>query len=707
MTQNTQDTIDFRDYWRVIVARREIIIAVSLVIAVVAVVFTYLRPKQYMSSTVIAVKDQTPEVSPFGRTQTRYDPLYLRTQFEVIQSRPVLEEVIRQLDMSHALAQAYGWPGDEQDNFERTLKLLSRRMKVQQYRDTNLIEIQIYMDEPRDSAPQWAADAANRVAEVFREQSSRRSREARDRALAALHDSLKEQETKVEQIEKRVQQIREKYKLNIVYSASGVDSSLEKMRMTHLEASRVQMMMELEEKRQRVATLQALQPDKVVDVAPHMVQDASLVELVQQKRKAEVAYRELLQAQLGPKHPDVVSAQAVVDELGDKIKDAVTGLQLGLKADLDATKKKLEAIEHDIELLASSERVSYGEGYREYTRAEEDLEHARRVRNALEMKDVEERIEMRIPRTVIEIIEEAKPSNREDYVSPNFELNIVLGILLGILSGVGLAFMVEHLDTSVKSIEDIERRMDLPVLAMIPQKVKALSESDADKTHAEAYRVLRTNIQFSKRIRGGRTFCVTSGSMGEGKSLTLFNLAYVCAQFGDNVLVVDTDLHRPRQHKLFGVSNARGVCNLLVNDATLDELLVDTGVPNLTFLPSGKLPTAAHGLLSTVRMKELVAEVRNRYDLVLFDAPPAIGVSDTSLLAREMDGVVLVIQHRKHPIDLSVRAREMVENVGAVIVGVVLNNTDIHRDYSYYYHHYYSYPYAYTSDHKPAERSRA
>jgi capsular exopolysaccharide synthesis family protein len=318
-----------------------------------------------------------------------------------------------------------------------------------------------------------------------------------------------------------------------------------------------------------------------------------------------------------------------------------------------------------------------------------DLEHARKIRDALEMRYHQERIGLRIPRTTVEVIEPAKPPDREDYVSPDFMLNLVLSIMVGLGFGVGLAYFIEYLDTSVKTIEDVERYMRVPVMGVIPQKVRPLVDETAEGAHAEAYRVLRTNMQFSKKVKGGKTFCVTSGSVGEGKSLTIFNLAYVCAQLGDRVLIVDSDLHRPRQHRILGVSNARGLANILVGEAPLDEVIVKTQVSNLEFLPSGKLSSGVHGLLDTQKMKQLVATLKERYDYVFFDAPPIIGVSDASLLVGEMDGVLLVVQHRKYPRSVSNRAKDMVENVGGNLLGVVLNNINISRDYSYYYHYYY------------------
>jgi capsular exopolysaccharide synthesis family protein len=244
-------------------------------------------------------------------------------------------------------------------------------------------------------------------------------------------------------------------------------------------------------------------------------------------------------------------------------------------------------------------------------------------------------------------------------------------------------------------VEDIERYMNVAVIGVIPQKVQPFVEAGADSRYAEPYRVLRANIQFSDKMSGGKSLCITSGSVGEGKSLTIFNLGYICAQLGDRTLIVDSDLHRPRQHKILGLSNEAGLANVLVGEIGVEDAVIGTRIPNLDFLPSGKLTAGVHGLLDTSRMKALVKDLYERYDQLLFDAPPMIGVSDASLLAREVDGVLLVVQHRKYPRTVSRRAKDMVENVGANLIGVVLNNINVSRDYSYYYHHYYySYPQA-------------
>ena len=313
------------------------------------------------------------------------------------------------------------------------------------------------------------------------------------------------------------------------------------------------------------------------------------------------------------------------------------------------------------------------------------------ILRALRARVAQEGIELEIPRTPVEIIETALVPKEDENVSPKIFLNIVISVCMGLGLGVGMAYFVEYLDTSVRTVDDVEQYLGLPVIGIIPQKVRPLSEEGPDSPHGEAYRMLRTNMQFSNKGVCGGAFAVVSGGVGEGKSTTLFNLAYVCAQLGDKVLIVDSDLRRPVQHTFLGLSNRYGLTNLLMRDVSLEEMVKPTKIPNLHLLPSGQLPRAALGLLDSQRMRDLVNNLKARYDYVLFDAPPLMGVSDASILASEVDAVLLVVQYRKYPRTMSARAKRVVDNVGGRILGVVLNNINVMRDdYYYYYHSYYS-----------------
>ena len=329
---------------------------------------------------------------------------------------------------------------------------------------------------------------------------------------------------------------------------------------------------------------------------------------------------------------------------------------------------------------------------RPYFVAKRDLESQQKIRDAILLRVLQETVDVEIPKSsIVEIIDTAEPSYRPE--RPNVKLNLALGILVGLVVGVGLAFFIEYLDTSVKTIDDVERALQAPVLGVIPQNVGSLIEEGPDSPHAEAYRVLRTNVLFSRKRENANTLTVVSGGAGEGKSTTIFNLATVFAQNGQRVLLVDSDLRRPSLHKIMKVTNSTGLTNLLLGQMPIEQVIQTTSIPTLDFLPSGKLPSSSLGILNSPQMRDFIREVGRRYDFVFFDSPPIMGVSDASILASMVDLTLLVIQYRKYPQAMTVRAKQMVEKVGGSLLGVVLNNINISQDSYYYYYSGYYYDY--------------
>ena len=280
----------------------------------------------------------------------------------------------------------------------------------------------------------------------------------------------------------------------------------------------------------------------------------------------------------------------------------------------------------------------------------------------------------------------------KDYVSPNWTLNLALGAVAGLIFGVGIAFALEFMDTSVKSLEDVEKYLQVPVLAVVPRDVGVLHQQAGASPDAEAYRILRTNIEFNRKNPDDNAITVVSGGAGEGKSTTMVNLAYICAQGGYSTLMIDADLRRPRLHTFFDINNTVGLTNYLTTDLLLEDVILQTPVDNLFFMPSGILPADAAGILNSRRMSEMIQDVKERFDLVLIDSPPILGVSDASVLASEVDLTMIVVQHRKLPRNMLMRVKQAVENVGGTVLGVVLNNVDVRSDSQYqYYTSYYTY----------------
>jgi capsular exopolysaccharide synthesis family protein len=299
-------------------------------------------------------------------------------------------------------------------------------------------------------------------------------------------------------------------------------------------------------------------------------------------------------------------------------------------------------------------------------------------------------MELAMPRMAVSVKQVAEPPSYA--ARPRVGLNLALGALVGLVVGLGLAFFIEYLDTSVKTMEDVESLLGVPVLAIIPKNIKLLHREPGDTPDAEAYRILRTNIEFNRKNPEANAISVVSGGPGEGKSTTLANLAFTSAQGGYTTLIVDADLRRPVQHTMFELSNRVGLTNYLTTDMRLEDVIFPTTVENLSLLPSGILPSDAVGILNSQRMSDMIAELKTRYDIVFFDSPPMLGVSDASVLASEVDQTIIVVQHRRFPRAMLTRVKQAVLGVGGTVLGVVLNNVDLKHDQNYYYYtNYYGY----------------
>jgi len=357
-----------------------------------------------------------------------------------------------------------------------------------------------------------------------------------------------------------------------------------------------------------------------------------------------------------------------------------------VKADYEVARQKFEALDEELGRIKTSDIESEGENYLPFDRAERNVNVQRDILTALRARITQTGIEVEVPRTTVEIIEEAEAPERPS--SPLVVLNIFLSVVLGLLAGTGLAFFVEYLDVSIKTVDEVEKYLGLPVLAVIPQQSRPLTEAGQSSGQGEAYRALRTSLALLAREGRQKVFTVISGGVGEGKSTTLFNLAYVCAEQGSKVLIIDSDLRRPVQHKMVGLANRTGMVNVLTDELKIEDVVQETGVPNLWMMTSGRLRRGSLGIMNNSRLRAMLDALKDRYDFVLLDSPPILGVTDAAILASEADGVLLVVQYRKYPKIISLRAKRMIENAGGHLMGAVLNNINIMRDDYYYYYHY-------------------
>lgn len=650
-----------------------------LLVFMTAAVITYVMPKKFQSIAVVQVKPSTRVGVALGNESAMTSvmtPQFFATEFEVIRAQLTLKLVVQRLGLMTR------WSMTE----EEALATLRGIVDAQNVRGTDLITITV-----KHTGPEDARDVAKEVYEAYKKRREDKERMILEEGMKELEKAVLDQSDIVEEKRKQRDNLLRRAPIMIRDAITGVNGSNSIQTMQSMLESQVELTTtSLAELDSTIKTIDSLNAEEVIRYAANL--DAAgqeLKSLYPEYQSQERILTGMRTQGLGPNHPTVLSQKGTVESLFKQLQASVVSFKDSLKlkretkvAELDDLKKRLAAFKevavNNVILMTTIQGVQ-----KEFETQQEMLDRMRE-------KLAQDRINSKQPQNIIELHEE--PLVAQYPSSPNVTLNLVLGAVVGLIFGIGIAFFLEYLDTSVKTLEDVERYLQVPVLAVIPKEVGLLHKQSGMSPDAEAYRILRTNIEFNRKNPEDNALTIVSGGAGEGKSTTLVNLAYICAQGGYTTLMIDADLRRPRLHTFFDINNSVGLTNYLTTELMLEDVILQTPVDNLFFMPSGILPSDAAGILNSRRMSELVQDVKQRFDLVLVDSPPILGVSDASVLASEVDLTIIVVQHRKLPRNMLLRVKQSIENVGGRVIGVVLNNVDVRSDSQYqYYTSYYTY----------------
>ena len=667
--------IHFLDYWRVIKLRKAIVLSVFLLVLLTAAAVTFSLPRIYYANVTMKIEREKMTVAIFEASAAGgYDPVFQMDQVEIMRSQKIGYRVV---DKENLVAK-WAIGGPESMAKEQAYQNLRSRLKVMPVRGSSLVELGFYSTDPVE-----AADLANAMAVLYRESRLEEPIAQIEAGLDKLREEYNTQQKLVEAAQHKVNELRKDVDLDVL---SNRGARLNEETIQRLHGDRSNAMIQMLVDKTRLDEITKLTDDELKHASPTFLGDPTISNLQSALQSADLQLVKLQQT-YGPDHPVVKDAVATQKKLDEQLGEAIKVMRKGLEISYLQDQAKVSALEEQLRSARVTGTEKEREKYIPFDNAQKELEFQITLRDSIKTRINQETVSMKVPRTAVEIIDQARTPTAPS--QPNVPLYLGLAALIGIGFGLVLAFFIEYLDTSVKTIDDVERYLGLPVLGVIPQNIEMLSTVGQDSPHAEAYRVLRANIEFGKKDPQANSITVVSAGAGEGKTTTLFNLAVVCAQNGDKVLCVDSDMRRPTLHKRFGLSNDVGLTDVLMNDVKVEDCIQTTNVPNLYFLPSGKLPKIAIGILKSQKMRDLIQDLKMRYDLVLFDSPPIMGVSDASVLASEVDFAILIIQYRKYPRAMPARAKQAVENVGGRLIGVVLNSIVMSHDESYYYYNAY------------------
>ncbi|MGK0184631.1 MAG: succinoglycan biosynthesis transport protein ExoP [Verrucomicrobiales bacterium] len=685
-SNNSEVKLHALDYWQVIRNRYGVILLAFFLVFMTAAVITYIMPREYLGRVRLQIQPVSQDYEVFRENSTRamLTPTFIQTQFQIITSKETLYHVIEELQLVKKWEDAKS-PSD-------AYNLLLNKLETEEVRGTDLIDIEVYHTDPKE-----AADLANAIGKAYKDRRTETETTRSTNALDMLNAQETLQEQKVENSRLRMIELMEKFDIVDLGGSVPAWASLgdttetgTKQLVMASKMNSLQAEQEISSIKTHIQTLSGLSGERLIEEAVALnVMDSTISMLFPERQKIKVQLEAMLNNGLGPKHPEVESLKSQLVEVDRLLENGVRAVKSSLKTRLEIAEASLLSLQ-DIEGDKKEESMDERKRYTQYVESKREYETQNMILTDMRQALLKEKVDLSLPKVPIEIHEIAEMN--EVPAKPRVPLQLALGAVVGIVFGIGLAFFLEYLDTSVKTLEDVERYLGVPVLAVIPKDVGVLHKQSGLSPDAEAYRILRTNIEFNRKSADANAITVVSGGAGEGKSTTLVNLAYICAQGGYNTLMIDGDLRRPKLHTFFDINNSVGLTNYLTTDLMLEDVILQTPIDNLYFMPSGILPADAAGILNSRRMSELIADVKNRFDLVLIDSPPILGVSDASVLASEVDLTMIVIQHRKLPRGMLVRVKQAIENVGGHLLGVVLNNVDVRSDSQYqYYTSYYTY----------------
>ncbi|WP_342378855.1 polysaccharide biosynthesis tyrosine autokinase [Myxococcus stipitatus] len=677
-----------RALWR----RKWVVLGVAAVVAVLGAVYTLRQPKVFSASTSLIIDVMAPrfldgevkEVMGEERGNYWFNKEYYATQSEIITSRAVAGRVVDKLGLSTDAA-FLGLAGvsDEKARVQAmqgadAVGLLQSRIRVIPAKDSRVMNIAV---DDVDAAR--AALLANEVAAAYMAENLALKLRMTEDARSWLEGRLEDLESQSKVSELAVYDFKK--------DADMLSTSLES-RMSIVSDRINSYNLNLTEVSARIAGLQARveaiqklrkasPDDETWAEALPGAKDGPIQDLKKSYTEVRVACAELSERYL-PEHPKLLECQgklAVIQaDFLKSLRNVVRSAETEL-AEAEAQRKNL------VKLLdeAKAEAFLVNKKSIEYDRLKRESDNNQRLYELVlkRLKDIE--LSGLLRTSNVRVLDLARPVFVP--VKPNVKRNLLVGLVMGLLAGVGVALLLDLLENSVATQTDIEERLGLAFLGVMPRIEGNRAPKDRDlfvhrepkSSVAECCRAIRTNLLFMSPDTPFKTLVVTSSGPQEGKSTTAISLGVAMAQSGNRVLLLDTDMRRPRLHRAFGVPNELGISSLVVGEGSLDAAVKSTEVPGLFVLPCGPLPPNPAELLHTRAFTELLKTVAGKFDRVLLDSPPLNAVADAAVLATQSDGVVLVLKAGKTNREAARRALRSLADVQARMYGAILNDVDL------------------------------
>ncbi|MBI2131209.1 MAG: polysaccharide biosynthesis tyrosine autokinase, partial [Candidatus Tectomicrobia bacterium] len=694
-----QYDINLRDYWRIIRKRKIIIIFTVMVLGFFSFVFAKLNEPApiYSASSAVRIEQNTALSGLVSESASLGAAAEITTQTAVIRSYPVMEQVAKELGMVDKSLKS--------DDIAKNSRLVSvinglaGQVNTSQVGDTNIISITVTSGDPDQ-----AARMANTTASVFRQFDY----ENRNQTVLRQHEFIKGQLTQSEERLKESEKVIKEFKeaknfLSIAVEATSVGRVLERLQEVVSEQQKA--LKRIREAVEQVRNIRDVRAGRTERVPVDDI-DPGLARLNQQLVELQVQRDNLLQ-EFTAEHPSVSD---ILQQINNVVRQMLLILEGREKTLADLTRARRQEL-----ATIESRNKEIPDLSLQLQRHERLLATNQEVHNLLRQKFEEVSIRLAGTQHLVRIVKPAfRPLGRDN--PPQIFLNTFVGALLGLVVGLAFALVLETMDTSIGTIEDVEAYLEVPVLGVIPildneELERQYIESNPERagrftpdiygrlvTHfvprspiAEAYRSFRTQMEFVSVEKGGNTFLITSSTPGEGETTTSINFAITCAQSNKRTLLIDADMRKPVIYRIFGIDREPGLTDILLGNNKwadcvrtmtdimlgkfdMEDIMLTPGLDNLNLLTCGHIPPNPSEILNSTRMTQFLEEIRQEFDVIVIDTPPVLPVTDAAILGTRVDGCVLVYRVGTIARGALKRAKMQLDNVRAKVWGVVLNS---------------------------------
>ncbi len=733
------EAINLLDYWRVIVKRRWTILTAVAAVLIIASISTWKAIPIYRSTIKIQIDPEQAGVLPFKDTveptaSYAQSQDYLQTQIKVLESKTLAARVINALDLgnnkgfvgtsksepkSKTMEWFRSWFGANQEeeenadiaaNQERKLDNLVRifgaNLSTSPIRNSRLVDVSY---ESRD--PKLASLVTNQLAREYIDMNFQTKFDATKTASEFLLKQMTDMQANVEKSESKLVQFSQR---NDIYEISDKENVI-LQKLSDLNSALTAVQAERIQKESVWNIVHQAGPDTFPEALRNEIirgLDANLAALKVQNAKLESSFK--------PGWPELDQVKGQVAEaeaqLAAERQKAIRNVETEYRTAVQREKLLSQALADQ-----KNQANSFNQNSIQYNIIKRQVETDKQMYDGLLQRMKEAGVAGLLKSNNIHVVDPAHPSQTP--YRPNKAMNLSIGLAVGLLLGLGLAFFFEHLDSSVKTPDDVDRFIKLPSLGVIPSAASLLQSSrrkliavpaagnehkevahdnsvelityhDAKSLISEAYRNLRTSVLLSSGSgHPPKTLLVTSSQAGEGKTTTAINIAITLSQTGGKVVLLDCDMRNPRVHRIMGVENSAGMSTYLSGNSDLSTLIQQTDIPNLFIVSAGRIPPNPAELLGSTRMKQGLALLDEYFEHIVIDSPPVLSVTDARILGSMVDGVVLVIKGGETPKEAVQRTKRLLQEVHAHVIGTLLNNVDVRSADYYYYSKYYYYGY--------------